>query len=199
MADSHPFAYSGLSQYGGDKNYASGGDSGGGGLGLVAAAYLAHKLGLVDLNDPDQQKAIQKNGLLGNVIKGAIAPSGGIQMPVSPSGAISSPVQMPSIQGVPLGPLSSNTQTSPITTGSVQGSVLPPLPSVAQANPTSGNAGMDQQLSSSPVPPQYTSGSSGMDSQLASSPENFMDSKMGFFDPDMLDEGIGNFAALLMG
>lgn len=194
------FSSAGLGQFGADSKYASGGDGkAGAGLAMLAAAYAAHKMGLVDLNDPDQQKSIKENGLLGHAIKGAVAPSGGIQMPVAPSGAVSSPIQMPSIQGVPLGPLSSNTQTSPVTTGSVQGAALPPLPSVAQANPTSGNAGMDQQLSSSAEPPQYTSGNAGMDSQLASSPNNFMDTKVGGFDPEMLDEGIGNFAALLMG
>jgi hypothetical protein len=173
-----PFSGAGLSQFGGESKYSSVGDSSsGGGLGLVAAAYIAHKLGLVDLNDPEQQKAIKENGVLGNVIKGAIAPSGGIQMPVAPSGAISSPIQMPSIQGVPLGPLSS---ASP--SGDTSIPALPPLPSVAQAaplNPSSGNLGMDKQLASAPTP--------------------WMDSKMGGFDPDMLDEGIGNFAALLMG
>lgn len=173
-----PFSNAGLSQFGGDSKYSSGGDSSsGGGLGLVAAAYLAHKFGLVDLNDPDQQKAIKENGVLGSVIKGAVAPSGGIQMPVSPSGAISSPIQMPSIQGVPLGPISSATPS-----GDTSLPAIPPLPSVAQAAPLN-----------------PTSGSDGMDSQLASFPNNFMDSKMGGFDPDMLDEGIGNFAALLMG
>ena len=190
-----PFSGAGLGQFGGESKYASGGDGkAGGGLLALAAAYAAHKMGLVDLNDPDQQKSIQENGLLGHAIKGAVAPSGGIQMPVAPTGAISSPIQMPSIQGVPLGPISSATPSG--NTG------IPPLPSVAQAaplNPTSGDIGTDQQLAMSPPPPQFTSGNAGMDSQLASAPNQFMDTKMGGFDPEMLDEGIGNFAALLMG
>lgn len=37
-------------------------------LGLVAGAYLANKMGLVDWNNPDQQQAIQKQGLLGTII-----------------------------------------------------------------------------------------------------------------------------------
>lgn len=192
-----PFSGAGLSQFGGESKYSSVGDgSSGGGLGLVAAAYLAHKLGLVDLNDPDQQKAIKENGLLGNAIKGAIAPSGGIQMPVAPSGAISSPIQMPSVQGVPLGPISSVTPS-----GNTGIPSLPVLPSVAKAaplNPTSGDIGTDRQMASFPEAPQFTSGNAGMDSQLAS-PNSFMESKFGGFDPEMLDEGIGNFAALLMG
>lgn len=188
-----PFSGAGLSQFGADSKFASGAEgSSGGGLGLVAAAYLAHKLGLVDLNDPAQQKAIKENGLLGNVINGAVAPSRGIQMPIAPTGAISSPIQMPSIQGVPLGPISSVTPSG--DTG------IPPLPSVAKAaplNPTSGDVGTDQQLAMSPPPSQFTSGNTGMDNQL-SEPNSFMQ-KMSGFDPDMLDEGIGNFAALLMG
>jgi len=191
-----PFSGAGLGQFGGESKYAAGGDSkAGAGLLALAAAYAAHKMGLVDLNDPDQQKSIQENGLLGHAIKGAVAPSGGIQMPVAPSGAISSPIQMPSIQGVPLGPISSATPS-----GDTSLPALPPLPSVAQAaplNPTSGNAGMDQQMASFPEPPQYTSGNAGMDQQLGG-PSSFMP-KMAGFDPEMLDEGIGNFAALLMG
>jgi hypothetical protein len=190
-----PFSSAGLGQFGADSKYASGGDNkAGAGLLALAAAYAAHKMGLVDLNDPDQQKSIKENGLLGHAIKGAVAPSGGIQMPVAPSGAISSPIQMPSIQGVPLGHLSSNTQTSPIGSGSVQSAALPPLQPL---NPTSGNAGMDQQMASFPEPPQYTSGNAGMDQQL-DGPSSYMP-KMAGFDPEMLDEGIGNFAALLMG
>ena len=177
-----PFSGAGLSNFGGESKYVSGGGDSKAGAGLLAlaAAYAAHKMGLVDLNDPDQQKSINEKGLLGHVVQGAIAPSGGVQMPVSPfGGAVSSPIQMPSIQGVPLGPLSSNTPQDNAVTA--QGAVLPPLQPVSQSQPsdyTSGNAGMDTQLSSAPTPPPVSISS---------------------VDPELIDEGIGNFAALLMG
>jgi hypothetical protein len=39
----------------------------GGGLGQVGAAYLANKLGLIDLNNPGQMKDISQNGVLGGI------------------------------------------------------------------------------------------------------------------------------------
>jgi hypothetical protein len=39
----------------------------GGGLSQVGAAYLANKLGLIDLNNPGQMKDISQNGVLGGI------------------------------------------------------------------------------------------------------------------------------------
>jgi hypothetical protein len=39
----------------------------GGGMGQVGAAYLANKLGLIDLNNPGQMKDINQNGVLGGI------------------------------------------------------------------------------------------------------------------------------------
>lgn len=50
-----------------DWNSIAGG--GGGGLGNVAALFLADKMGLVDLNNKSQQEDIQKHGMLGGLLK----------------------------------------------------------------------------------------------------------------------------------
>jgi hypothetical protein len=58
----------------------------GGGMGQVGAAYLANKLGLIDLNNPGQIKDINQNGVLGgiknqfvsNQLKNQLKPQGSI-------------------------------------------------------------------------------------------------------------------------
>ena len=82
MADNNPFANAGLSMFGAEGNN---------GLGTVAAAYLAHKAGLIDFSNKDQQDSMKKNGVLGHLamsaINGAVAPKGpSSQFQVNPSG-----------------------------------------------------------------------------------------------------------------
>lgn len=58
----------------------------GGGMGQIGAAYLANKLGLIDLNNPGQIKDINQNGVLGgiknqfvnNQLKNLLKPEGSI-------------------------------------------------------------------------------------------------------------------------
>lgn len=58
----------------------------GGGMGQIGAAYLANKLGLIDLNNPGQMKDINQNGVLGgiknqfvnNQLKNQLKPQGSI-------------------------------------------------------------------------------------------------------------------------
>jgi hypothetical protein len=123
MADSHPFATAGLSQFGGDRKYSSGGSNDA--LGPFLAQYLAHKTGLIDLSDPTQKESIQKNGLQGHFLNKFMDKA----VPPNILGKNSA------FEGIP-----GVAPTSP---------VQPVMPSAAQP-PSSGNAGMDQQLSSSP-------------------------------------------------
>ena len=58
-ASSNPFANAGTSMFGQESSS--------GGLGSVLGAYLANQAGLIDLNDPDQKNAVQKNGVLGTI------------------------------------------------------------------------------------------------------------------------------------
>jgi len=57
------------------------GGSGNNALGPFLGAYLAHKTGLIDFNDKDQQKSLSKNGVMGTIFQnqmnkpqGAVAP-----------------------------------------------------------------------------------------------------------------------------
>jgi hypothetical protein len=75
-----------------DWNSISGG--GGGGLGSVAALFLADKMGLVNLNDKTQQEDMQKHGILGGLLKNKFAvqqppgsaPAPGAMAPIAPMG-----------------------------------------------------------------------------------------------------------------
>jgi hypothetical protein len=88
---------------------------GGGGLGNVAAAYLAHKAGLIDLNNKSQTDSIQKNGIFEhmamNAVKDAIKPPPVANAPVAPVAPaapveVGAPMTQELPQGVPLEPLS---------------------------------------------------------------------------------------------
>jgi hypothetical protein len=78
---------------------------GGGGLGTVAAAYLAHKAGLIDLNNKDQMSSVQKNGILGHMamkaLDGAVKPPAAVNAPVAPV-TVGGPMNQELPQGVPL-------------------------------------------------------------------------------------------------
>jgi hypothetical protein len=140
MADTHPFATAGLSQFGGDRNYSSGGSNNA--LGPFLAQYLAHKTGLIDLSDPTQKESIQKNGLQGHFLNKFMDKA----VPPNILGKNSA------FEGIPAG---DNSVSAPInnTPGVAPTSpVQPVMPSAAQP-PSSGNAGMDQQLSSFSEPP----------------------------------------------
>jgi hypothetical protein len=126
MADSHPFANAGLSQFGADRNYASGNSNPA--MGAFLAQYLAHKTGLIDLSDPTQKASIQKNGVAGHLLNGFMDKS------IAPQTRNSIPAPIDS---------------SPI----VDNPGVAPLPVIGPLNPTSGNAGMDKQLSSFTQPP----------------------------------------------
>lgn len=99
----NPFAGAGLGEFGKE------GQSGGG-LGAVAAAYLAHKAGLIDLNNKDQMASIQKNGVLGHVamkaLDGAVKPPVSVNAPVVPV-TVGGPMNQELPQGTPLPPMSS--------------------------------------------------------------------------------------------
>ena len=62
-------------------------------LGSFAAAYLAHKAGLLNLNDPSQMESIQKNGvgstLASKLLIGSAPPKQ--VAPVAPSGQLQQP------------------------------------------------------------------------------------------------------------
>jgi len=126
MAESHPFANSGLSQFGGDRRYGMG--SADTGLGSFAAAYLAHKTGLIDLSDPAKRESVEKNGVLGHFLKGAMDKAA----PPNPLGKTSA------FEGIPAGNI-------PVPESSFAGIPAPNAP-------TSGSNGMDMQLSSAPQP-----------------------------------------------
>jgi len=126
MADSHPFANTGLSQFGGDRKYGFG--SADTGLGNFAAAYLAHKTGLIDLSDPTKRESVEKNGVIGHLLKGAMDKAA----PPNTLGKNSA------FEGIPAG-------NNPIPQSSFAGIPAPNAP-------TSGSNGMDMQLSSAPQP-----------------------------------------------
>ena len=71
-------------------------------LGSFAAAYLAHKAGLLDLNDPSQMDSVQKNGvgstLASKLLLGSVPPKQ--TAPVAPSGQL----QQPDMTGFQPGP-----------------------------------------------------------------------------------------------
>lgn len=87
---------------------------GGGGLGTVAAAYLAHKAGLIDLNDKKQMDSLQKHGVLGHAaiksLEGAAKPPSKSNAPVIPKSdvTVGGPMNQELPQGVPLDPLSAS-------------------------------------------------------------------------------------------
>jgi hypothetical protein len=82
---------------------------GNGSLGSLAAAYLAHKAGLIDLNDKSQMESIQKNGigytLASKALDKAVAPpqaNQAVQAPVPAPAAPPAPAQqdaVPPVQG----------------------------------------------------------------------------------------------------
>jgi hypothetical protein len=82
---------------------------GGGGLGTVAAAYLAHKAGLIDLNNKEQMDSIQKNGFLGHTamkaLEGAAKPPVNVNAPVAPV-TVGGPMNQEMPKGTPLPPIS---------------------------------------------------------------------------------------------
>lgn len=67
---------------------------GGGGLGSLAALFLADQMGIVDLKDKTQQEDIQKHGLMSGLFKNKMmgqkpegsAPAPGAMAPVAPMG-----------------------------------------------------------------------------------------------------------------
>jgi hypothetical protein len=126
MADSHPFANTGLSQFGGDRRYGFG--SADTGLGSFAAAYLAHKTGLIDYSDKTQKESVDKNGVLGHLLKGVMDKS------VAPNQLS----KTSAFEGIPAGNI-------PVPESSFAGIPAPNAP-------TSGSSGMDMQLSSAPQP-----------------------------------------------
>ena len=111
MASDNPFASLGLGMMGQDASIArqAAHPDGNGGLGTVAAAYLAHKAGLIDLNNKDQMQSIQKNGILGHAaikaLDGAVKPPSNINAPVVPV-TVGGPMNFNVPQGTPLPPMS---------------------------------------------------------------------------------------------
>lgn len=137
MADSHPFATAGLGQFGADRNYVSGNSNSA--LGSFLAQYLAHKTGLIDLSDPTKRDSVQKNGVAGHLLNGFMDKA------VSPNilGKNSA------FEGIPAG---NNPVPAPIDS-----SPIADKPGVAPLPPlSSGNAGMDKQLSSFMQPQMET-------------------------------------------
>lgn len=210
MAESHPFANSGLSQFGGDRRYGMGSTDNG--LGAFAAAYLAHKTGLIDYSDKTQRESVDKNGVLGHLLKGAMdkaalqkGPGYGNNFNPAANTGVSNDGNADIGGGFnPAGIVPNAVVPAPQAAAPVVPPVstelppLPAIPSVAQAaplNPTSGNAGMDQQLSSFAQPPQYTTGNAGMDAQLGSFPQ------MGNTTPPVafhdFDTDISNYAGMM--
>jgi hypothetical protein len=176
MADSHPFSNAGLSQFGGERGYTTGKDTG---LGAFAAAYLAHKTGLIDLNDPKKRESVEKNGVLGHLLNGymskAVAPKGpgyGNNFNPAAGTGVSNDGNADIGGGFnPAGIAPTQLANAVVPTGQTPTPVIPP---------SSGNAGMDMQLSSAPqemVPPVTTS----------QAPMNFHD-----FDAD-----ISNYAGMM--
>ena len=148
MADSHPFSNAGLSQFGGERGYTTGKDTG---LGAFAAAYLAHKTGLIDLNDPKKRESVEKNGVLGHLLNGAmnnaITPKGpgyGNNFNPAANTGVSNDGNADIGGGFnPAGIAPTQVANSVMPTGITPHPVIPP---------SSGNAGMDMQLSSAPQP-----------------------------------------------
>jgi len=148
MAESHPFANSGLSQFGSDRRYGMG--SADTGLGSFAAAYLAHKTGLIDLSDPAKRESVEKNGVIGHLLKGAMdkaappskGPGYGNNFNPAASTGISNDGNADIGGGFnPAGIVPTQVANSVMPTGLTPNPVIPP---------SSGNAGMDMQLSSAP-------------------------------------------------
>lgn len=161
-----PFSNAGLGQFGGDSKYIpSAGE--GGGLGTVAAAYLAHKAGLIDLNNKEQAGSIQKNGLFGhvamNALNGAVKPPAKTLAPVVPNSAVTvgGPMNQSMPQGVPIAPLDSGVDIGgPMNQQLPQGTPLGPIePDVFTPRQNTGTAMSD-------------------------------------VDPELIDSSLSNFAAL---
>ncbi|CAB4175773.1 hypothetical protein UFOVP996_10 [uncultured Caudovirales phage] len=182
MADSHPFANTGLSQFGGDRRYGMG--SADTGLGSFAAAYLAHKTGLIDYSDKTQRQSVDKNGVLGHLLKGVMDKSAPMKGPgygsnfnpaantgISNDGNADIGGGFNPAGSVPAPSVNAAAIVPPVNTALPALPAIPPVAQAAPLNPTSGNAGMDQQLSSFAQPPQYTTGNAGMDAQLGSFPQ----------------------------
>ena len=173
MAESHPFANSGLSQFGGDRRYGMG--SADTGLGSFAAAYLAHKTGLIDYSDKTQRESVDKNGVLGHLLKGAMDKAVAPNLPAKTS----------AFEGIPAG-------NNPVPESSFAGIPAPNAP-------TSGSNGMDMQLSSAPQPMMPPPDQSAAETQRllqqnAVPPTTISQAPMDFHN---FDTDIANYAGMM--
>lgn len=135
MADSHPFATAGLSQFGGERNISGEPNTA---MKSFLAQYLAHKTGLIDLSDPTKRDSVQKNGVAGHLLNGLLDKS----MQPNLLGKNSA------FEGIPAG-----NNPAPVP-APIDSSPIADKPGVAPLPPlSSGNAGMDKQLSSFTQPP----------------------------------------------
>jgi hypothetical protein len=75
-------------QYGYEFKSGGGGDA----LGPFLGAYLAHKSGLIDFNDPEQQKSMSKNGVMQTIFQNHMksVPSGSVAPYQPPQGGFGS-------------------------------------------------------------------------------------------------------------
>jgi len=122
---------------------------GGGGLGSLAALFLADQMGLVDLSNKSQQADIQNHGILGGLLKNKM-------MGPKPEGSAPAPTSAPGAMA-PIAPMGNDQlqQAMSMDAGPVA-PVAPMAPAAPQA-PMAGTPSMENYSSYAPDASQYAS------------------------------------------
>jgi len=144
---------------------------GGNALAPFLGAYLAHKTGLVDFNDPEQQKSMSKNGVMQTIFQNHMksVPSGSVAPYQPPQGGFGSNADY-AIQPIP-----------------------PKLPNAVTAND---NMGMQQDPNTQSIPGAMNPADNGVVVSPVSEGAPAMSSmNMSEAAPDLFD-GIGSFLAM---
>jgi hypothetical protein len=119
---------------------------GGGGLGSLAALFLADKMGIVDLKDKTQQEDIQKHGLMGGLFKNKM-------MGQKPEGSAPAPTSAPGAMA-PIAPMGNDQLQQAM---SMDAGPAAPVPPTAPQMPMAGTPSMENYASYAPDASQYAS------------------------------------------
>jgi hypothetical protein len=117
---------------------------GGGGLGSLAALFLADQMGLVDLSNKSQQADIQSHGILGGLLKNKM-------MGPKPEGSVPAPTSKP------VGPVSLMGNDQLQQAMSMDQAPVAPVAPTAPQTPMAGMPSMSNFASYSPDASQYGS------------------------------------------
>jgi hypothetical protein len=115
---------------------------GGGGLGSLAALFLADKMGIVDLNNKSQQEDIQKHGLMGGLFKNKM-------MGQKPEGSAPAPTSAPGAMA-PIAPMGNDQLQQAMSMDAGPVAPVAPMAPAAPQTPMAGMPDMSQYASYDP-------------------------------------------------